>query len=32
MTRLKGEERIVHRPDGTYELPKEKGALSGLFE
>ncbi|HEU4907198.1 MAG TPA: hypothetical protein VFT19_13940 [Solirubrobacterales bacterium] len=32
MTRLKGEDRIVHRADGTYELPKEKGALSGLFE
>jgi hypothetical protein len=31
MTRLKGEDRIVHRTDGTYELPKEKGALSGLF-
>ena len=25
MTRLKSEERIVHRPDGTYELPSAKG-------
>ena len=34
MTRLKGEDRIVHQADGTYELPKERGALSGqgLFE
>lgn len=31
MTRLKSEERIVHRPDGTYELPKREGGLSELF-
>jgi hypothetical protein len=33
MTRLKGEERIVHRADGRYELP-QKGAppqVAGLF-
>jgi hypothetical protein len=32
MTRLKGEDRIVHRTDGTYELPKKEGSRSGLFE
>lgn len=32
MTRLKGEDRIVHREDGTYELPVKRGAVSGFFE
>jgi hypothetical protein len=33
MTRLKREERLVHRADGAYELPKtrEDGQRPGLF-
>lgn len=33
MTRLKREERLIHRPDGAYELPKGKegGLRPGLF-
>jgi hypothetical protein len=32
MTRLKSEERIIHRNDGRYELPeKEAAPVTGLF-